>query len=110
MAFNHDRAFYRLQYPPQAAPTFVSGGATHPVIDIGEGGFRYSPTTQPIPLAGEAVSGVLHFPEEDPLEVAGTVVRLQGGEIAVKCAPRPIPLALVLREQLRLRRRFPFRG
>ena len=77
MSFDHDRAFYRLQYPEQA---------------------------------GETVSGTLEFPEDDPLEIEGTVVRLQGGEVAVKCTARPIPLRLVLREQRRLRRRFPFRA
>jgi hypothetical protein len=110
MTHPHDRAFYRLPYPPRAAPHFVSGGVTHRVVDIGEGGFRYAPAAEPIPLAGETVKGVLEFPEDDPLEVEGTVVRLQGGEVAVHCAARPIPLALVLREQRRLRRRFPFRG
>ena len=110
MSFDHNREFYRLQYPPQAAPRFVCAGVAHRVVDIGEGGFRYAPATQPVPLAGETISGVLEFPEDDPLEVQGTVVRLQGGEVAVKCAPRPIPLALVLSEQRRMRRRFPFRG
>jgi hypothetical protein len=110
MPFEHDRAFYRLQYPPQVAPRFVAFGVTHRVVDIGEGGFRYASETQPIPLAGNRISGVLEFDDEDPLEVEGTVVRYQLGEVAVNCSPRPIPLGLVLREQRRLRQRFPFRA
>jgi hypothetical protein len=110
MAFDHDRAFYRLQYPPQVAPRFVADGVTHRVVDIGEGGFRYASETQHIPIAGTRVTGVLEFENEEPLEVEGTVVRYQLGEVAVHCEPRPIPLGLILREQRRLRQRFPFRA
>jgi hypothetical protein len=54
------------------------------------------------------VKGTIEFPEDDPLEVEGVVVRYRDGEIAVHCNRRPIPLALVLREQRRLRRKYPF--
>ena len=47
--------------------------------------------------------------EDDPLDVEGFVVRYSNGEIAVHCKTRPIPLAIVLREQRRLRRQFRFR-
>jgi hypothetical protein len=80
------------------------------VIDIGEGGFRYAPSSGVVPAVGTAVKGVLEFPEDDPLEVAGTVVRIQNGEVAVHCAPKGIPMALVIREQRRVRRRYPFRS
>ena len=110
MPFDHDRAFYRLQYPPQAAPAFVSAGVTHRVVDMSEGGFRYAPAVEPIPLAGAKLVGVLKFEVEDDLKVEGTVVRYQGGEVAVNCAMHPIPLGIVLREQRRLRQRFPFRA
>jgi hypothetical protein len=110
MAYEHDRAFYRLQYPPQAAPTFVSDGVSHRVVDIGEGGFRYATSNQAVPLAGAKLIGVLRFENEDDVEVDGTVVRFQSGEVAVHCGAHPIPLGLVLREQRRLRQRFPFRA
>ena len=96
-------------YPPQAAPKFVSNGVTYRVVDIGEGGFRYAIEEPPYPLPGDAIKGVLEFEEEDPFEVEGVALRLQGGELAVHCAKKSIPLAIVLREQRRLRRRFPFR-
>jgi hypothetical protein len=38
MPFQHDREFYRLPYPPSAAPQFLAGDVEHPVVDIGEGG------------------------------------------------------------------------
>jgi len=88
----------------------VSGGVSHRVVDIGEGGFRYAPSDQPVPLAGAKLVGVLRFEDEDDLAVDGTVVRFQGGEVAVHCDARPIPLRLILREQRRLRQRFPFRA
>ena len=107
--FPFDREFFRLQYPMDAAPKFVEAGLGHRVVDIGEGGFRYAPTEGVIPVAGAPVKGTLEFPEDEPVEVTGTVVRVQGGEVAVKCAPRAIPMGLVIREQLRVRKRYPFR-
>lgn len=110
MPFDHDRAFYRLPYPPQAAPRFRNAAGEHRIVDLGEGGFRYADATQPPPLPGQEVAGVILFPEDDDLEVSGVVVRYRDGEIAVHCNTRGIPLAVVLREQRRLRRRYPFRS
>jgi hypothetical protein len=108
--FKHDREFYRLEYPPAGAPTFVELGVARRVVDIGEGGFRFAHDHIEQVLAGQRVSGVIEFPEGESLNVEGTVVRVQNGEVAVHCAPRVIPLSIVLSEQRRLRRRFPFRG
>lgn len=110
MPHDHDRAFYRLAYPAQVAPKFRQGTLAHRIVDIGEGGFRYAPTDGPWPAVGDSVAGVIEFTSSAPLEVEGVVVRIQAGEIAVHCTPRPIPLAIVLREQQELRRRFPFRA
>jgi hypothetical protein len=110
MPYKHDRAFYRLQYPPAAAPQFSADGLKYRVVDIGEGGFRYALIDAGGPLDGHPVTGIIEFPDEDPLTVVGVVVRTQSGEVAVHCTPRPIPLALVLREQRRLRKRYPFRA
>ena len=110
MPFDHDRQFYRLQYPPEAAPRFICYAVDHTIIDIGEGGFRYALAAPPGPQVGEEVKGTIEFPEEGPLEVEGVAVRIGGGDIAVHCKVRPIPLAIVLREQRRLRRRYPFRA
>jgi hypothetical protein len=104
-----DREFFRLVYPVDAAPKFVEAGFGHRVVDIGEGGFRYAHAEGVVPAAGTPVKGTLEFPEDDPLEVTGTVVRVQAGEVAVRCAPRAIPMGLVIREQRRVRRRYPFR-
>ena len=78
MPFDHDRQFYRLQYPPEAAPRFLSGNVVHRVVDIGEGGFRYALVEPPGPQTGDQVKGTFEFPEEDPLEVEGIVVRITG--------------------------------
>jgi PilZ domain-containing protein len=109
MAWQFEREFFRLSYPPQAAPRFVVDGQRHRIVDIGEGGFRYADLAVAEP--GQPVNGTIEFPEgEDPLEVNGVVVRQVNGEIAVRCPPKSIPLGVVLREQRRLRRRFPFRA
>ena len=109
MAYKHDREFFRLQYPPPAAPTFMANGLAHRVVDIGEGGFRYA-LADGEPPPGSTVAGVIEFEDEDPLEVEGIVVRSQNGEVAVRCPPRSIPLPVVIREQQRVRRRYPFRA
>jgi hypothetical protein len=109
VSYPHDRAFFRLRYPVGGAPSFVESGLTHRVVDIGEGGFRYAPSQGPTPQVGSVVTGVIEFAEGEPLELEGIVVRVQGGEVAVHCAQRAIPLAVVLREQRYVRRHYPFR-
>ncbi len=109
MTHQHDREFFRLQYPPPAAPKFVMDGVAYRIVDIGEGGFRYA-AADGAPAAGPTVKGVIEFEDQDPLEIEGTVVRTQAGEIAVRCPPRSIPLSVVIREQQRVRRRYPFRA
>jgi PilZ domain-containing protein len=109
MTHQHDREFFRLQYPPPAAPAFILDGVSHRVVDIGEGGFRYALVTDGGPIAGRTIKGSIEFEDEDTLELEGTVVRTQDGEVAVRCPPRSIPLAVIIREQQRVRRRYPFR-
>lgn len=99
-----------MQYPPEVAPRFLEGGRVHRVVDCSEGGFRYVPADAVLPAIGSMVSGVLEFRDETTLEVAGAVVRIQAGEVAVHCAERPIPLGVVMREQRLLLARYPFRG
>jgi hypothetical protein len=108
--FKFDREFYRLEYPPAGAPKFIDATVARRVVDIGEGGFRYAHDHVEEIVMGQTVKGVIEFPEGETLDVEGTVVRVQGGEVAVRCAARVIPLSIVLSEQRRLRRRFPFRG
>ena len=109
-SYKFDREFYRLEYPPAGAPTFVDLGVARRVVDIGEGGFRFAHEHVEQVSAGQTVRGTIEFPDGDSLNVEGTVVRIQNGEVAVRCGPRVIPLSIVLSEQRRLRRRFPFRG
>jgi len=111
MAWQFDREFSRLSYPAQAAPRFVIDGTSHRVIDIGEGGFRFAREGRALADIGQPVKGTIEFPEgEDPLEVEGVVIRQVEGDIAVHCRSKSIPLGLVMREQKRLRQRFPFRA
>jgi hypothetical protein len=46
----------------------------------------------------------------DSSEPEGTVVRTQGGEVAVRYTRRSIPMRVIIREQQRVRQRFPFRS
>ena len=81
----------------------------HRVVDCSETGFRYAPADERFPDIGSTVEGTLDFRGTEELEVKGTVVRIQAGEIAVHCGDTPIPLGVILREQRYLRVHFPFR-
>jgi hypothetical protein len=110
MSYPFNRAFYRIQYPIAAAPRFVAAGVAHRVVDCSETGFRYAPDDGRFPAVGSTVEGTLDFRGTEELDVRGTVVRIQAGEIAVHCGDTPIPLAVILREQRYLRVHYPFRA
>jgi len=43
------------------APTFTMNGVVRRVVDIGEGGFRYSLVAEGGPIAGATVKGTIEF-------------------------------------------------
>lgn len=111
--YPHDRAHYRIEYPPAARPTFLpaQGDRPFPVVDCCERGLRFAPDG---PAArgvapGAGVRGELRFRDGETLQVSGVVVRIQADEVAVHLNEEPIPLKRILFEQILLRRRYPCR-
>jgi hypothetical protein len=112
--WNHNRAHFRIEYPPRLRPTFVPerDAVVHPVVDCSERGFRFDAQTMKAVFSrkGTAIRGELRFPTGVSAPVAGVVVRVQSGEVAVHLTEISIPFRVILGEQVFLRQRFPSRA
>lgn len=111
--FEHFRSYYRLRYPDTARPTFLSDPEKHtyPVVDCSEEGFRFELPAEselPPPAVDAPFRGHIRFRSGESAAVSGTVVRVQNGEVAIKLVEGRIAFSIMLREQLFLRRRYPF--
>lgn len=105
------RAHYRLRYPAPERPVFVAGDhGPHDVVDCSERGFRFVPPQPgaPLPEIGALALGEIRFRSGQVVPVAGVVVRVQDREVAVRLDHTEIPFGVVMHEQLRVRRRYPF--
>lgn len=110
-AYQHHRAYYRIEYPHAVRPEFSPAGQTRaaPVVDCCERGFRFAATSSAAEVAeGNTVAGELRFRDGETIPVRGVVVRVQEGEVAVHLDREPIPFKRILREQMFLRRRYPY--
>jgi len=104
----HQRAFYRIQYPGPARPRLeTTSGSELEVFDCSESGLRYvlPPGTEP-PALGTAIAGVVRFQTGAEVEVHGTVTRLHEDSVAVRLTREAIPFRVILDEQQYLRRNF----
>ena len=105
------RDHYRIQFPVEERPRILldSQGALRLVCDViecSESGLRFLTPTRGLRGAGTAVSGTVVFAGGAEVHVAGTVIRVQGEEVALRLGRAGIPLAVVLEEQRRLRARY----
>ena len=102
------RAHERVRYPAGERPELVADYEPGEVLDCSERGARYRAPAGARPAVGAAVEGLLRFrrgADGAEVEVAGVVVRVAGGEVAVHFTRAPVPLGVMLEEQRRLRRR-----
>lgn len=107
MPYEHQRAFYRIEYPGPARPTLTLGREQYPVVDCSESGLRYElPSSAPLPSTGTRLAGTLRFKRGQEVEVAGTVTRLYGDTVALRLEGKGIPFSFILDEQQYLRRNF----
>jgi hypothetical protein len=65
---------------------------THPVIDASQTGIRVLHAVPARPSLGGILHGILEFPHgEPPLQVRGTIVRVERSEIALEFERGTIP-------------------
>ena len=109
--WEYNRAHYRLRFPVAERPVFVAGDhGPHDVVDCSERGFRFAPPRPeaPLPPVGSLALGEIRFRGGQVVSVSGVVVRVQDREVAVRLDHTEIPFGVVVHEQLRVRRRYPF--
>lgn len=112
---NGRRRDYRLRYPDALRPTLevehpLECVSHYPVVDIAERGLRYLAEGSAlkagaviIPPMGTVVTGQLVIERGTPaVRVAGVVVRVQDGEVALHLTKQPIPLNVFFAEQRRV--------
>ena len=105
------RDYYRIHFPAEARPRILldSGGPVRlvcEVVECSERGLRFVSATRWLRGAGAPVSGTVCFDGGEEVHVSGSVLRVQGDEVAVLLGREGIPLSVVLAEQRRLRARF----
>jgi hypothetical protein len=114
MTFQHERAHYRIEYPLRARPRFDASDGRHwPVDNCSESGFRFQTegrlAPDELPAVGSRVSGRITFRDGLAADVAGAVVRVARGDVAVKLDPPGVPLPIVWAEQRFLLAHYPAR-
>lgn len=100
--FEHEREYYRIMYPTGARPRLLGGGFDRDVIDMCEQGLRYRAADTERRAVGDEVEGIVRVRRGEEIRVLGTVVRIEGREIALRLSIG-VPLRVVLDEQRYLR-------
>jgi PilZ domain-containing protein len=101
-SFDFEREHYRIMYPTAARPRFSTSMLEREVIDLCEMGMRYRAADGESRRIGDEVEGVVRVRRGAELGVLGTVVRIEGDEIAMRLR-LGIPLRVVLDEQRYIR-------
>lgn len=102
------RDFYRIQFPAGERPRLLldapgSVRLVGEVLECSERGLRFSSPARWLHGIGVAVSGEILFSRGAQARIAGSVVRVQGDEIALFLGKAAIPLSVILDEQRYLR-------
>ena len=104
MSDSNRRQFYRIPYPAEERPRLVVGSAIHEVLNCSEKGLMFRPSKGEAFQEGDAVIGRMRLASREEIPVAGTVVRVEDGRVSVHLDASHIPFALIIKEQLHLRR------
>ena len=101
MSQNNQREYYRIFYRPPFQPLFVCDHGKFAVVDISEGGFRFSIKKGAAIFEGSFIEGTIQLPQKrGSVFVKGLVLRHFEREIAVVLDPDGrIPLAKIMEEQ-----------
>lgn len=102
------RDFYRIEFPVEERPRLlldVSGSirVVGEVLECSERGLRFTSPTRWLHGTGVPISGEIIFSRGARARIAGSVIRVQGDEVAIFLGRSTIPLAIVLDEQRHLR-------
>ncbi|WP_141731147.1 PilZ domain-containing protein [Oligoflexus tunisiensis] len=97
----NQREHYRIFYRAPDQPVFQCDQGKFPVLDISEGGFRFSFKKGALFLEKDYLEGTIHLPNKrGTVFVKGHVLRVFDQEIAVHLdADGRIPLARIMEEQ-----------
>lgn len=104
----HDqkREFYRLRYPEAARPAIQVGGQHGEVEELSESGARVRIPGRTVP-AGERLSGIVRFADNDMIPIAGEVLRTEG-DVTVLHLTAGVSLKRMIAEQKRLLKEYPW--
>ena len=100
--FEFEREHYRIVYPTAARPRLLGAGHDRDVIDLCQQGLRYLAAEGESRVVGDEVEGVVRVRRGEEIRVLGTVVRVEGREVALRLSVA-VPLRVVLDEQRYLR-------
>lgn len=106
------REHYRVVYPVIDRPRFHAGVVSGVVLDCSESGVRVE--VDPLPddveiTVQERMVAEIRFGRGEEQEVAGLCVRWDGRTLVLHLDSIPIPYRTILREQWKLRQRYPWR-
>ena len=105
------RERFRLDYPVGDRPEFHDETGVYPVVDLSETGMclESTPTGWKGASPGQPAAGRIFFRYSAATDVAGTVVRHDGGTVAISFASLLLPWAIILSEERVLLSRYPLR-
>lgn len=105
MAENNQREHYRICYRAPDQPLFECENGKFLILDISEGGFRFSIRKSGVFFSEESlIHGMIVFPEKrGSVAVKGSILRVLQHEIAVQLdEDARVPLAKIMEEQIAL--------
>ncbi len=98
---NNQREYYRIFYRAPDHPVFHCDQGKFPVLDISEGGFRFSFKKGALFMEKDYLEGTIHFPNKrGTVSVKGQILRVFDRAIAIQLdLDGRIPLAKIMEEQ-----------
>ena len=87
-----------MAYPTIVRPKLLVQGHTFEVIDVSEHGLRFRLGEATPPAPGFEIEGTLRFKRGETVDVRGTVLRLDGGEVSARL-DQGVPLRVIMEEQ-----------
>jgi hypothetical protein len=97
------RALYRIAYPEAERPVFEVGRQLYIVLDCSELGLRYEAGEARWPDVGSEISGSIQFRRGAEIRIEGTVLRVEGGVVALTLNQPGATFYEILAEQRYLR-------